>query len=101
MRGRDCLACSVLAAPTTPRGGAAGAAAAEAATGMQRRGSKENMGKTQRGSELYMILDENLLLLATPDRFKLTYGTVKCAVAIHHIDVRNLCGQLSVVLFVH
>jgi hypothetical protein len=45
------------------------------------------MAKTQRGSEMYMILDEDLLLLATPDRFKLTYGTVKCAVAIHHIDV--------------
>lgn len=92
MRGRDCLACSVLASPGTPSNtNAAGNAVSEGMTA--RGGSKEHMTKAPRAAELYMILDENLLLLATPDRFKLTYGTVKSAVAIHHIDV-SISGVL-------
>jgi hypothetical protein len=40
--------------------------------------------------ELYMILDDDLWLLVTPDRFKLNRGTVMCAAPIYQVEVLRL-----------
>jgi len=71
LSGRECLACTVPAEISQGE-----------QTQRQSVQSKAAIGTDQ----LYLVLDEDLLLLATPDRWRLEAGLIKSCAWIHHVD---------------